>query len=89
MSVIDFPKVKFPRENYYGYVKKNKRITNDSSRVKFYGLKNTQSGSTNHEKEECTTCCTRAELVLAPNPNRSSKTQQDFDRCCECVTLTS
>ena len=28
------------------------------------------------------TCCSRAEL-LVPNLTRSSKTQQDFERCCE------
>ena len=54
LSVIDFAKVKLPRGNFYGYVKKKKRITNDSSRVKFYGLKNNQRSSTNHEKVECT-----------------------------------
>ena len=36
--------------NFRGYVKKNKRITYDSSWGKFYGLNKTQSGSTNHEK---------------------------------------
>ena len=29
---MDFPKVKFPRRNFHGYVKKNKRIRHDSSR---------------------------------------------------------
>ena len=46
------------------YVKKNKRITHDSSRGKFYGLiRNNQRGSTNHEKWKLyhglLTCCVR------------------------------
>ena len=55
LCVADFPKVKLPRGNFHGYVKKNKRITHDSSRPrKFYGLIRTQSGSTNHEKVKYT-----------------------------------
>ena len=55
LCVPDFPKVKLPRGNFHGYVKKNKRITHDSSRPrKFYGLIRTQSGSTNHEKVKYT-----------------------------------
>ena len=44
--LTDFPKVKLPRGNFHGDGKKNKRITHDSSRGKFYGLNKTQSGST-------------------------------------------
>ena len=32
VCVIGFPRVKLPRGNFHGYVKKNKRITHDSSR---------------------------------------------------------
>ena len=52
LCVTNFPKVKLP----YGYVKKNKRITHNSSRGKFcgfYGLIRTQSNSTNQEKVKC------------------------------------
>ena len=34
LCVTDFPKVKLPRGNFHGYVKKNKRIAHDSSRGK-------------------------------------------------------
>ena len=50
-----FPQGEIASGNFLGYVKKNKRITHDSSRPrKFYGLIRTQSGSTNHEKVKYT-----------------------------------
>ena len=50
LCVTDFPKINLPLGNFHGYVNNNKRITNDSSRGKFYGLIRAQIGSTNHEK---------------------------------------
>ena len=38
LCVTDFPKVKIVSGNFHGFVKKNKRITHDSSRGKYYGL---------------------------------------------------
>ena len=46
--------MKLPRGSFHGYVKKNKRITHDSSREKVLGLIRTQRVSTNHEKVKCT-----------------------------------
>ena len=66
--VADFPKGKLPQGNFHGYVKKNKRITHDSSRSKFYGLIRTRSGLTNHEKVKYTKKSrSRVVCVLRPS----------------------
>ena len=51
LCVTDFSKVKLTRGSFQGYIKKNKRITHDSSRGKFYGSIKIQSGSTNYERK--------------------------------------
>ena len=44
LCLTDFAKVKIASGNFHGYVKKNKRITHDSSQGNYYGLLKTQSG---------------------------------------------
>ena len=55
LSPSSLLKLPLPQGNFHRYVKKNKRITCDSSRGKFYGLIKPQSGSTPWAIYRCVT----------------------------------
>ena len=73
LCVTDFPRVKLPSGNFHGCVKKNKRISHDSSRGTFRGLIGTQSGSTMQPWESemyqtlKITCCVHRKVKSYPS----------------------
>ena len=92
MCTTDFPKVKLPRGSFHGYIKKNKRITHDSFRGKFYESIKSQSGSTNYEKVKCTkqqksqvvyVRCSSWRQIVRENELKLPKFSRIFGHCCE------